>query len=469
VRRSLSQRPLACCWPPSGHRQVIAAAAAAATWSAAMIAALLFVNQKGEVVISRMYRDTFTRTVAETFRTQVIASKEAGRTCVKIIGDTAFLYIKVGNMYAVAVSEGNAQVALAFQFLHQVVKVLKDYFGDFTEESIRNNFVLIYELLDEVIDYGYPQNCSSDVLKMYITQTGDKSAAAERASAAQAVTIQATGAISWRKEGIKYRKNELFIDVVENCNLLVSNKGTILRNDVSGSIMVKCYLSGTPECKFGLNDKLLLDNEAKAKKANANARRPGSGIEIDDVSFHQCVKLGKFDMDRTISFVPPDGEFQLMSYRITENVNQPYRVLPVVKELGRTRLEVNVKVKAMFTFKLFATNVVIKIPLPNNTAVANVSAASGKCKYEPAQGGIIWKLRRFPGDTEYFMSGEVEMMSTMSDKAWSRPPIVMDFQVPMFAASGLHVRFLKVFEKSNYQTIKWVRYITKAGSYQHRI
>lgn len=432
-----------------------------------MIAALLFINQKGEVIIYRTYRDNYSRTVADTFRTQVIANKEAGRSPVKTIGDTHFLYIKVGNMYAVAVSAGNAQCAIAFQFLHEVVKVLKAYFGDFTEESIRNNFVLIYELLDEVLDYGFPQNCSTDVLKMYITQQGDKTAAAEKASA-QAVTIQATGAISWRKEGIKYRKNELFIDVIENCNLLVSNKGTNLRNDVSGSIMVKCYLSGTPECKFGLNDKLLLDNEAKAKKTPA-ARRPGSGIEIDDVSFHQCVKLGKFDMDRTISFVPPDGEFQLMSYRITENVNLPFRVLPVVKELGRTRLEVNVKVKAMFTFKLFATNVVIKIPLPKNTAVANVSAASGKCKYEPAQGGIIWKLRRFPGDTEYFMSGEVEMMSTMGDKAWSRPPIVMDFQVPMFAASGLHVRFLKVFEKSNYQTIKWVRYITKAGQYQHRI
>lgn len=431
-----------------------------------MISNVLLINQKGEVVISRMYRDGFSRSVADTFRSQVIASKEAGRSPVKIIGGTAFLYVKVGNMYAVAVSQGNAQAALAFQFLHEVVKVLKDYFGDFTEESIRNNFVLIYELLDEVLDYGYPQNCSTDVLKLYITQQGDKSAATER-SAAQAVTIQATGAISWRKEGIKYRKNELFIDVVENCNLMMSSKGTILRNDVSGAIMVKCYLSGTPECKFGLNDKLLLDNEAKAKKSNL--RRPGSGIEIDDVSFHQCVKLGKFDMDRTISFVPPDGEFQLMSYRITENVNLPFRVLPVVKELGRTRLEVNVKVKSMFTFKLFATNVVIKIPLPKNTAVANVSAASGKCKYDPEQCGIVWKLRRFPGDTEYFMSGEVEMMSTMGDRQWSRPPISMDFQVPMFAASGLHVRFLKVFEKSNYQTIKWVRYITKAGQYQHRI
>lgn len=68
----------------------------------------------------------------------------------KTIGDTHFLYIKVGNMFAVAVSHGNAQVVLAFQFLHEVVKVLKSYFGDFTEESIRNNFVLIYELLDEV-------------------------------------------------------------------------------------------------------------------------------------------------------------------------------------------------------------------------------------------------------------------------------------------------------------------------------
>merc|ERR1712137_418991 len=113
--------------------------------------------------------------------------------------------------------------------------------------------------------------------------------------ASSGVTIQATGAISWRKEGIKYRKNELFIDVVESTNLMMSSKGTILRNDVSGVILVKCYLSGMPECKFGLNDKLLLDNEAKSK--TAKNRKPGSGIEIDDCSFHQCVKLGKFDQD----------------------------------------------------------------------------------------------------------------------------------------------------------------------------
>ena len=40
----------------------------------------------------------------------------------------------------------------------------------------------------------------------------------------------------------------------------------------------------------------------------------------------------------------------------------------------------------------------------------------------------------------------------------------------MFTASGLIVRFLKVFEKNNYQSIKWVRYLTKAsGNYQIRV
>lgn len=30
-----------------------------------------------------------------------------------------------------------------------------------------------------------------------------------------------TNAVSWRSEGIKYRKNEVFLDVIESVNLLV--------------------------------------------------------------------------------------------------------------------------------------------------------------------------------------------------------------------------------------------------------
>ncbi len=45
------------------------------------------------------------------------------------------------------------------------IQVFKDYFGEMEEESIRDNFVVVYELLDETMDFGYPQTCESKILR----------------------------------------------------------------------------------------------------------------------------------------------------------------------------------------------------------------------------------------------------------------------------------------------------------------
>ncbi len=37
-----------------------------------------------------------------------------------------------------------------------------------SEEAVRKNCVLVYELLDEVIDNGFPQSTSSEALKEYV-------------------------------------------------------------------------------------------------------------------------------------------------------------------------------------------------------------------------------------------------------------------------------------------------------------
>ena len=87
-------------------------------------------------------------------------------------------------------------------------------------------------------------------------------------------------------------------------NVLILS-GNVLRADVDGHIQMRAYLSGTPECKFGLNDKLVIDK---------NERGISDAVELDDCRFHQCVRLTDFDATRTISFVPPDGEFELMRY-----------------------------------------------------------------------------------------------------------------------------------------------------------
>jgi len=131
-------------------------------------------------------------------------------------------------------------------------------------------------------------------------------------------------------------------------NVLLSNRGTVLRADVLGQVIMKTCLSGMPECKFGINDKLLTKNQPN------NPMKQDRGIQIDDIKFHQCVRLGRFDRDRSITFIPPDGVFELMTYRITENINLPFKLMPVVQEYGKEKVEYSVKVKSIFERTNFA-------------------------------------------------------------------------------------------------------------------
>ena len=226
---------------------------------------------------------------------------------------------------------------------------------------------------------------------------------------------------------------------------------------------MQALLSGMPECKIGINDKLIMEKDDKAPKRNSTS------VSLDDCTFHRCVRLGRFDADRTITFIPPDGEFELMRYRISENVDLPFKIFPTITEEGKTRISVHIKITANFNQRLFATDVTVKIPTPSNTTRFKLESAGGRATYEPLQKAIVWRIRKFAGGSEQVISGHVELIKSTKDKAWVRPPLSMEFSIPMFTSSGLHIRFLKVFEKSSYHSTKWVRYITKAGQYEVRI
>ncbi|KAB8295728.1 hypothetical protein EYC80_008553 [Monilinia laxa] len=436
-----------------------------------MLSGILIFNQKGENLIFRAFRNDCRPRLADVFRIQVISNAQV-RSPILTLGSTTFSHVKHENIYLVAITKSNANAALVFEFLYRLIALGKGYFGKFDEEAVKNNFVLVYELLDEILDFGYPQNTETDTLKMYITTEGVKSERTMEDSAK--ITMQATGALSWRKADVKYRKNEAFVDVIEDVNLLMSATGTVLRADVNGQIVMRAYLSGTPECKFGLNDRLLLDGDSLSSLPSGNrmgtkATKAAAGsVTLEDCQFHQCVKLGKFDTDRIISFIPPDGEFELMRYRATENVNLPFKIHAIVNEVGKTKVEYSIAIRANYGSKLFATNVVVKIPTPLNTARITDRCTQGKAKYVPEENVIIWKIPRFTGQNEFVLSAEATLTSMTNQKAWSRPPLSLNFSLLMFTSSGLLVRYLKVFEKNNYSSVKWVRYMTRAGSYEIR-
>lgn len=112
-----------------------------------MLSGILIFNQKGENLIFRSFRNDCRPRLADIFRIQVISNPQV-RSPILTLGSTTFSHVKHENIYIVAVTKSNANAALVFEFLYRLVLLGKSYFGKFDEEAVKNNFVLIYELLD---------------------------------------------------------------------------------------------------------------------------------------------------------------------------------------------------------------------------------------------------------------------------------------------------------------------------------
>ena len=137
-----------------------------------MLSGILIFNQKGENLIFRALRndcrmspfipDARTRRVssdlgagpklADVFRVQIISNHDV-RSPLLTLGSTTFSFVRHENIWIVAVTKSNANSALIFDFLNRLVGLGKSYFAKFDEESVKNNFVLVYELLDGTLTF----------------------------------------------------------------------------------------------------------------------------------------------------------------------------------------------------------------------------------------------------------------------------------------------------------------------------
>mmetsp|Transcript_23495 Transcript_23495/g.28236 ORF Transcript_23495/g.28236 Transcript_23495/m.28236 type:complete len:454 (-) Transcript_23495:169-1530(-) len=382
-------------------------------------------------------------------------------------GET-FVYVKHNNLYLCAVTRKNSNVALVLTFLNRLAQVFKDYFGTLEEESIRDNFVVIYELLDETMDHGLPQSLDSTILRSFIMQDANRMSEDSKSKPPVALT----NAVSWRAEGIKHKKNEIFLDVVEKLNLLVAANGTVLHSEINGAVKMKSFLSGMPELKLGLNDKLMFE-------ATGRGNQVKKAVELEDIKFHQCVRLARFENDRTISFIPPDGEFDLMTYRLNTHVKPLIWVEAVVEPHKGSRIEYMIKTRSQFKSRSVANNVEISIPVPPDVDSPAFKTSVGSVTYLPDRDAVVWTIKQFHGGREYLMRAHFGLPSISAadvdpdskkkgDNAW-KAPIGVKFEIPYFTVSGIQVRYLKIIERSGYQALPWVRYITANGDYQLRM
>ena len=399
------------------------------------ISSIYFLDKKAKPIIFRNYRGDVGQDISANIQRKVLELEESNMKPVFTVNNVHYTWIKHRNIYIVAVSCRNPNVTMIFCFLHKLVDILIGYFGRLEDESIRDNFVLIYELLDEVLDHGYPQTTDIKLLKEYIITQSNKLKVLKTPT--EVINSQVS-----RAPGIKYKINQAFLDVVEKVNSLISHKGEMLRSEVIGQINMKALLSGMPVLKLGLNDKIFYQVSGRTTSSKT--------IEMDDLKFHNCVNMNKL---LNIQLKP--------LIWVEVNINQ----------VTNTRIEYKVKAKSNYKNKSTAKNVSIYIPVPNDLNNPLFKTQNGNVSYLPSKEAIQWSLKTFPGQTEIFLRFQFNVPTVRAENSDNslKKPIEISFEIPSFTVSGINVRYLKITEKSGYQAFPYVKYLTKNGQYQIRM
>jgi AP-4 complex subunit mu-1 len=281
-----------------------------------------------------------------------------------------------------------------------MAKVFKDYCGVLTEESIRKNFILIYELLDEMVDYGYPQITSTEMLKscihnepVIVTASGTQPMSMLMSMNSRSKSSTAANVpVSIGNSRSGKQKNEIYVDVIERLTVLFNASGYVVNSSIDGSIQMKSFLSGNPELRLALNEDLVIGKGSAIYSLSLRMRftlgvvvqisggQYGS-VVLDDCNFHECVHLDEFETARTLHFIPPDGEFSVLNYRVTADFRAPFRIFPTLEETGPYKLELVVLIRADIPEGNSGTNVQVRIPVPRATAGVTTELSAEVCCY----------------------------------------------------------------------------------------
>ena len=252
-------------------------------------------------MIEKHYRGHISRNLAEIFWGEVIKNVNPEDTLPIITTDKHYLiHVKHQDLFLLAVIGGEQPPLMIIDFLYTIIEIFKDYFQMVDSENLKKNFVTVYQLLDEMADNGIPFTTEPMMLKEMIKPPNllndimKSVLGPEKNVELPQMGSDSHGArTNWRKNGIKYSNNEFFLDIVEEVDAILDDQGLVVSSEVSGEVSANCLLSGMPDLTLVYKNSRVLD----------------------DCSFHPCVRLKRWDVERVVSFVPPDGKFKLMSYR----------------------------------------------------------------------------------------------------------------------------------------------------------
>ncbi|EFI27737.1 mu-adaptin 3 [Coprinopsis cinerea okayama7 len=396
---------------------------------------------------------------------------------------SACCHVSVGDLRILCPISGNVDPLVGFSFLRTFIDILQEYFGDVSVVTVKENFDIVYQLLEEILDsVGHPLTTSHNALRDIVLPPSLLTKLLNAASAnlaaigaggtAPGLHTAAHGPFSspipWRRAGVKYASNEIYFDMVEELRAIVNKHGVPLSSNVFGQIEGNCRLSGTPDCLLTFSNSQVLA----------------------DCAFHPCVRLQRWSKDRALSFIPPDGHFVLAEYRFAPNAgNSALRFGTSSTTAVKDQIPMPFVMKARFEFD--GNNATFEISFTSrlttrvneNVSLENISVELNlgegvhgiKCVASRESGGLgrglsvetstaswsfdqkkkvlRWEIPRAPPSTHWTLQG-----SFTAPTAPPRPSRAMQirFEIPSRTFSQLKVEQLRITGEG-YKPYKGVR------------
>eukprot|EP00035_Acanthoeca_spectabilis_P020497 m.433235 g.433235 ORF g.433235 m.433235 type:complete len:417 (-) comp17547_c0_seq1:141-1391(-) len=415
-----------------------------------MINTLYIVTASGDVMVEKHYRSVLSRGVLDPFfaaHTKAMSPEEVEPA--QTSGKFTLINIYRENIFIVAVVSSDVSPLFIFEFLHRCIDVFLEYFGKTLGESvIRKYTVTVYQLLEEMLDNGYPLATEPNILREMIrpptwtavfdSVTGSKNVKEKLPSGVSTNT-------QWRRAGVKYSSNEAFVDVHENVDCITDRNGSIIFNEIRGEVNMRTKLSGMPECQLTfINPRLL-----------------------DDVSFHPCVRLADWTNRHTLSFIPPDGNFNLAKYILgPENqITVPIQIRPsiVFNDTGG-KLDIEISPRSAGAKPI--EDVVITISLPKQVNSVSCNPTVGTQSFDSVDRIVRWDVKKLPIDRPSQLRGTISIQPGAM-KVEHQPTVRAQFKISGFVSSGVKVSRLEITGEK-YKPFKGVKYTTTAGRYEVR-
>ncbi|KAL1379134.1 hypothetical protein pipiens_015131 [Culex pipiens pipiens] len=414
-----------------------------------MIHSLFIVNASGDVFLEKHWRSVVSRTCVSYF---LDVQRESPNDVPPVISTPHHYLVSIqrGGVSLVAACKQECPPLFVIEFLHRVVDTFEDYFSECTESIIKENYVVVYELLDEMLDNGFPLATESNILKELIKPPNILRTIANSVTGKSNVSgTLPTGqlsAIPWRRTGVKYTNNEAYFDVVEEVDAIIDKNGQTIFAEIQGYIDCCIKLSGMPDLTLSFMNPRL----------------------FDDVSFHPCVRFKRWESERILSFIPPDGNFRLMSYHVG---SQSVVAIPIyvrhnlsLKPGEQGRMDITVGPKT--TLGRVVEGVKLEIRMPKAVLTCALLASQGKYTFDPVTKTLHWDVGRIDVTKLPNIRGTVSVASGCTSLETSIDRV--QFTISQLAVSGLKVNRLDMYGEK-YKPFKGVKYVTKAGKFQIRM